>query len=67
MKDISNKHKDLINIPEHETIPFDIHYICISEKKGSDLSKKFVYIKKYRSLGVITDFYKKNSNIIDID
>ncbi|MCK8522514.1 hypothetical protein M0D21_13095 [Aquimarina sp. D1M17] len=67
MIDQSNKYKDLIQIPEDESIPFDMHYICVSEKKTSNLEEKFVYMKKYRALGSITDFYKKNSNIIDID
>ncbi len=67
MIDQSEKYKDLIQIPEHESIPFDIHYICVSEKKNSNLEKKFVYMKKYKSLGSITDFYKRTSNIINID
>ncbi len=65
MIDQSKKYKDLIDIPESESVPFDIHYICITEKKSSNQDVKFAYMKKYKSLGVISDFYKKNSNIID--
>ncbi|TSE09737.1 hypothetical protein [Aquimarina algiphila] len=67
MKDESKKHKDFFNIPEHTSIPFDLHYICVSEKENTDDIKKFHYMKKYKSKGVILDFYKKNSNILEID
>lgn len=60
------KHEDLLSFPEHVSIPFDIHYLSIKEKDKRDTPEKFQYMKKYKSEGAIMDFYKKNSNILDL-
>ncbi|WP_062059235.1 hypothetical protein [Aquimarina longa] len=66
MIDDSEKYKDLISIPEHPSISYDLHKISISHQSKKNNSKRFIYMKKYRGEGSILDFYKPNSNILSI-
>lgn len=68
MIDEAEKYKDLLSIPVHPVIPFDLHKISISyQGKKSTKDQRFVYMKKYKGEGAILDFYKPNSNILLID
>lgn len=55
-----------IQLPEHQSIHFDLHYITPHTRKKKTRSEKFHYMKKYMGEGAILDFYKKNSNILDL-
>lgn len=67
MKDDTEKYKNLLKIPEHSNISFDLHHISISYQGKKVTSDKLVYMQKYRGKGVILDFYKPNSNIIILE
>ncbi|GAA0728015.1 hypothetical protein GCM10009430_36730 [Aquimarina litoralis] len=60
------KYKEHLSFPEHPAIPFDVHFLSIKEKDKRNTPEKFQYMKKYKSEGAIMDFYKKNSNILDL-
>ncbi|WP_046755582.1 hypothetical protein [Kordia jejudonensis] len=66
MKDETEKYKDLLKIPEHNNVSFDLHHISISYQGKKVTSDKVKYMQKYRGKGFILDFYKPNSNILFI-
>lgn len=67
MIDEFEKYKHHIDVPEHKSVPFDLHRMSICEYKRKETkSEKFTYMKKYGGDGMIMDFYKNNSNILFI-
>ena len=67
MIDEFEKYSDLISIPEHPDISFDLHKISISYQGKRGNMERFVYMKRYKGKGMILDFYKPNSNILLFD